>query len=286
MKVSVMTNLFSRKRNGEMISTFESIEYCKEAGFNALDLSLTALFRNESEFNAENWRELAVALREKADRLGVSFFQSHLPYGFSRVVYGVGEGEFLVEMTHRALEISSIAGVKWAVVHPVNCVGTSCEDTEAHLKANHQAYDQFVNKAKDLGIGIAFENMVDTKVRRFGSLATELVALVDSFTCENVGVCWDFGHGALMYENQTEGIRRVGKRLKAVHVADNWGANDDHMPPFIGNNNWEEIMKVLREIGFDGNMVFEVKINSNMPDELKVLSAVYCAKLGEYLISL
>jgi sugar phosphate isomerase/epimerase len=290
MNISTMTGMFAKRRHSkEFISVFESIEYCKEAGFDTLDLSLTALFRDESEFNAENWRELAVALREEADKIGVSFCQSHLPFRPMKLAMNHGteeEERFLESMIDRALEVSAIAGVKWAVVHPVCAIGVSCEETEAHIKANHQTYDKLVEKANDLGVGIAFENVTDKKKRRFGSMASELVSLVDSFKNESIGICWDFGHGAIMYENQVDGIKQVGNRLKAVHVADNWGINDDHLPPFFGNNNWEEIMGTLREIGFDGNMVFEVRINGNMPDELKHISAVYCAELGKYLISL
>ena len=36
-----------------------------------------------------------------------------------------------------------------------------------------------------------------------------------------VGICWDTGHGALSGQDQGEAIRKIGKRLKAMHVNDN-----------------------------------------------------------------
>lgn len=289
MQISTMTSTFSKRRNSpDFISVIDSIHKCKDAGFSVLDLNLCAMQRNESEFNADTWYERAVALREEAEKIGVTFCQSHLPYraGNNALYSPTADEEFFKMITYRALEISSIAGARWAIAHPAYANGISCEDTEAQLKANHLIFDEVVEKANNLGVGIAFENMADKNKRKFGSMATELVSLVDSFNKAVVGVCWDFGHAAIMYENQVEGIRRVGNRLKAVHVADNWGINDDHILPFEGLNKWEEIMKALREIGFDGNMVFEVKINNYMPDELKHHATVYCAEIGKYLISL
>ncbi len=37
------------------------------------------------------------------------------------------------------------------------------------------------------------------------------VDLVDSFHCDNVGICWDFGHAHLMGLDQREALRYMGK---------------------------------------------------------------------------
>ena len=73
-----------------------------------------------------------------------------------------------------------------------------------------------------------------------------------------MGICWDFGHANLMGIDQREALRVMGKRLKATHVADNSGKLDDHILPFQGNVNWRSILPVLSEIGYEGDLTFEI----------------------------
>ncbi len=59
----------------------EAVRINAEAGFDAYDISLFQLTRDENyEFNAPDYVEKAKALREYADSLGIVCNQSHAPY--------------------------------------------------------------------------------------------------------------------------------------------------------------------------------------------------------------
>ena len=73
----------------------------------------------------------------------------------------------------------------------------------------------------------------------------------------NVGACWDTGHAHLAGQDQPASLRELGERLHALHIADNHGATDEHMPPFFGGIDWPPILVALREIGYDGDFTFE-----------------------------
>ena len=91
----------------------------------------------------------------------------------------------------------------------------------------------------------------------------------------------------LMGIDQREALRVMGKRLKATHVADNSGKLDDHILPFQGNVNWRSILPVLSEIGYEGDLTFEIhNSTSRLPDHLVDATAALCEQVGRYLLDL
>jgi sugar phosphate isomerase/epimerase len=103
----------------------------------------------------------------------------------------------------------------------------------------------------------------------------ELIALHDSYNCEHVKLCWDFGHGnTAVPERHPEAIRMLGSRLKCTHIDDNHGGKDEHLLPFLGTVPWEKVMPVLKEIGYTGTLNLEVGFNKYMPDDLKDTASV------------
>ncbi|TDF93800.1 sugar phosphate isomerase/epimerase family protein [Paenibacillus piri] len=290
MRLATMTTLFREKRGtDDHISYIESIQRCKETGFSVLDFNMCAMIHNKTELNGPNWEAELEKIKIAAQHYGVEFSQSHLPYLPGNKPYPAGSEEetFFDEITRRSLVASHVLGVKAAVVHPLTEQVVEEHSEEANLKLNHQFYDSIVEEAAKLNVNIAFENMADlNNKRRFGSIAEELITLVDSFNDPHVGICWDIGHGNRVYKNQVRPIRLLGDKIIALHVDDNHGTTDDHLLPFLGNIDWETIMPLLTEIGYKGDFVYEIKTNNYMPDELKNLTARFCYEVGEYLLAL
>lgn len=290
MRLATMTTLFREKRGAdEHISYIESIQRCKETGYSVLDFNMCAMVHNKTELNGPNWEAELEKIKITAQELGVEFSQSHLPYLPGNKPYPAGSEEeaFFAEITRRSLIASSMLGVKAAVVHPLTEQVVEEFSEEANMQLNHRFYDPIVEEAVKLNVNIAFENMVDKdNKRRFGSIAEELITLVDSFKTQHVGVCWDIGHANRMYKSQVRPIRLIGDRLIALHVDDNHGTTDEHLLPFLGNIDWETIMPLLTEIGYKGDFVYEIKTNNYMPDELKNLTAKFCYEVGGYLLAL
>ncbi len=290
MRVATMTSMFRECRESkEFTGYIESIRLCKEAGFNVLDFNMCAMLNRHTELNGDDWIKSAEDIRNEAEKLGITFSQSHPPY---RPFKGsrfksTEEKERFDELTLRAIHVSSILGVKWAVMHPVTEIETAEYNLEADLTANHDNFDKVVEQAVKENVGIAFENMCDRdNRRRFGATAEELIALVDSYKGAPVGVCWDTGHGHRVYTNQIPALEKLGSRIKALHVNDNFGQDDLHLLPFLGTIPWEKVMKTLTKIGYEGDLVYEIRINNYMPQELKIPSARFSVDVGKYLLSL
>ena len=190
-------------------------------------------------------------------------------------------------MSLRALEITAMLGAKWAVIHTVMDVTADINDVDAHVRCNQQMFAREAELAAKLGVGLAFENMFDGDQRRFGSTAEDLIAIQDSFHSDHFGVCWDVGHANRMYHGlQPLAIRKLGSRIKALHIDDNLGKDDLHLLPFEGNVAWEQIMHELHDGGCEADLIYEIRNNSNMPEALRDITARYCYEVGEYLLSL
>ena len=87
--------------------------------------------------------------------------------------------------------------------------------------------------------------------------------------------------------DQREALRYMGKRLKATHVADNSGYNDDHIMPFQGTIDWRKILPVLSEINYEGDLTFEIHCStSRLPDNLLDDTALLAEKVRRYLLNL
>jgi len=275
MKIAIMTNTLTANR-GTKDNTLliDCMRRLAAMGYRDLDLSLAGMLRGNMEFNGDNWKDLAYEVRDEADRLGVRFVQGHLP--FRRAAYNyrdAKEVQFMQEVTDRSIEIARICRAQCMVVHPVQVGNLPDEALEENIQENMKAYARVMEVAHEANIRIAFENIPDWhgSGRRFGGMAYQLCALVDAYNDPLVGVCWDFGHANLNYtkDTQTYGIRMLGKRLIAVHVHDNKGKDDDHVVPYAGNIVWEDVIRAVKDTGFDGYWVPEVTLQNNMPDCLK-----------------
>lgn len=50
---------------------------------------------------------------------------------------------------------------------------------------------------------------------------------------------------------------RTGGRIKALHIHDNDGEDDEHLAPFTGSINWPAFCECMRNIGYSGDFSFE-----------------------------
>jgi sugar phosphate isomerase/epimerase len=85
----------------------------------------------------------------------------------------------------------------------------------------------------------------------FLNRADQAVALAGAVG-PNCGVCLDAFHMNIEEEDFHESIRTAGDLLVDFHVADN-----NRMPPGMGQLNWAEIVGTLKSIGYDGALTLE-----------------------------
>jgi sugar phosphate isomerase/epimerase len=68
----------------------------------------------------------------------------------------------------------------------------------------------------------------------------------------------DTGHAHLVGENPAYVARKLGQKLKVMHLNDNYGIDDDHIMPYTGGINWSQLAVALKEIGYKGDYCAEI----------------------------
>ncbi len=103
---------------------------------------------------------------------------------------------------------------------------------------------------------------------------------------EGVASCLDTGHANIAGVDTPDFVRRAGPRLKALHVADNLGRNDDHLLPYGGGTvPWSATMAALRETGYGGLFNFEVPGENRCPEPVRLAKLDYALALAEWMVA-
>jgi len=285
MHLSTTINFFILTNDGNIDTYKEHIRRYHSLGYTRLDAIFAGADGKDSPIMADDYLYFAQEMRKEADRLGIRFAQGHLPY-YENFVKNEPDPR-RDESVRRTIECFGIMGVEWAVSHP----GAVMRVSDAVAKSKEACIRYFtplIESSLKHGVGFCIENLFDYGGgRRYCAIAEELIDLVDSFGDKNVGVCWDFGHGNLVYDDMTEPLKMIGNRLKMTHVHDNNGHGDQHLAPFFGNINWHEMVHVLREIGYDKCFSFEV-VNKSFKHaiELGMSEWAHVRAVGERLLQM
>lgn len=79
-----------------------------------------------------------------------------------------------------------------------------------------------------------------------------------TFNSKYLGLCYDSGHDYLWGNPYREILKKWGKLLTTVHLADNAGQQDDHWIPCEGKLDWPEVMNTLSREKYEGTLLLEV----------------------------
>jgi hypothetical protein len=139
------------------------------------------------------------------------------------------------------------------------------------------AYDKFGSKAPTISIenlypGMAFaygkemDNLITKSKEKFVEKAVEK-GYSESVAKEQadrmIGMTFDLGHlniakkGGFKDKDLIKEAEEIAKHVKHVHLADNFGYSDSHLPPGMGNVPNKEILEMLEKKGFKGRKISE-----------------------------
>ncbi len=287
MKLSTQTsNIFGSF--GEV----EGLKVLKDAGYDALDMSLFAMSRDPAcIYNEEIYREHAENLRRAADDIGIEFNQSHTPFNFNWKNPNEYEDVYM-PMQIRALEISAILGAEHAVVHPWHYSQFMGHEDEIFEK-NMDQYKRLLPYAKEYGIKIAIENMWQVEPKRkciypsACGTASELARYIDTLDDDVFVACLDLGHCGLVGEEPQDAIRILGHdRLKSLHIHDNDYRNDTHTLMGMSLMNWTEIAKALADIDYAGDFTLEADaFLRNFEKDFKPTACKFMVERSRYIMN-
>lgn len=139
-----------------------------------------------------------------------------------------------------------IPGHNWlpGILHPVNIIW---EHAVESIKA-------CADYAGDHGIKLGIENITGTKLVETSDHMRKMLSEINS---EHVGFIPDISN-IVPLEDPIEFIKKMGKDILMVHVADNDLRNPKHNPIGMGKIDFKSIMRALKTNDFNGFMTLEI----------------------------
>lgn len=114
-------------------------------------------------------------------------------------------------------------------------------DVSLWLSQSLKTWAPVVREAEKAGAVIAVENTFE-----YGP--AEMKLLVEEVASGNFGVCLDAGHiNAFSKAGMDEWFSGIGAHVKEVHIHDNSGTRDEHLPVGDGNIDFSRFFGLLRE---------------------------------------
>nr|MCU0494781.1 sugar phosphate isomerase/epimerase [Chloroflexaceae bacterium] len=146
-------------------------------------------------------------------------------------------------------ELFAGLGAGWVNVHIVHGIGMF-ERAES-LRWQGEIFAQLAERAAPYGLGIMVEHPPDAACG-----VSEIRGILEADA--RLGFHLDVGHANVGGDRLEGLLNNFGPRLAHVHLSDNRGRNDDHLPLGAGRINWPRAVSLLKRAGYDGTLTLEV----------------------------
>lgn len=215
--------------------------------------------------------------KEAFERHGITVCQTHPPFPTQKLIDSEKETKEdynirALDAVKKTIELTAFFGCKYAVVHPVH--GLIDIEYDEQKRVNMKFYSQLMEDARKHGVTICLENMWN---RRDGGAIFDSACSDPYEACDYIDTlndmageelfafCFDVGHANLTGKNMRSTLRKLGKRVKVLHIHDTDKLEDKHTIPYayfgqkgVSITDYKGFLAGLRDIGYDGEISFEI----------------------------
>lgn len=269
MKTSVWSSYYYS------LSPEDALRELKAHGFDYCELSSE---HSEALLKRGEAKEVGEAFGKFARDLGVEVSQGHLFFWEKKICKP--EDRSLIK---KQIDLFLGIGIKNAVLHCDPLVDENGVKAPIDIarRENVKAIGDLLDYVKGTDLVICLENLISSPA---ANSAEGLMYFIDRFQSENLGITLDTGHLNLTDKDQAAFIRRAGKHIKALHLADNEGERDQHLMPYgKGSVNFEVVIREMKALGYEGLYNLEIPGESWIPLEVRAYKLDYIKKMMEYL---
>jgi sugar phosphate isomerase/epimerase len=162
--------------------------------------------------------------------------------------------EWILKRIRASIRFTSEINAKCMVIHPGWTTATERFSRGRSWELNLRSLHWLMRYAGEYGVDCLIENVP--------SPTPYLLVSVDDFKLFEdemrppMNYVFDVAHAHLQDEEFIF-LEEFGYKIKHIHVSDNNGTSDQHLPVGDGNINWRKVLDSLDDIGFDGWIVIE-----------------------------
>ena len=269
MKLSVWSSYYYH------LSPEDALKELKAHGFNYCELSSE---HSEVLLDRGEPTEVGKEFGSFARELGIEILQGHLFFWGKRICDPSDRA-----LIKKQIDLFLAIGVKNAVLHCDPLMNEQGEKApiEVARRENIIAISDILEHVKGTDMVICLENLISSPAV---NNVEGLMFFIDHFDSPNLGICLDTGHLNINDKDQAGFIRRAGKNIKALHLADNEGQSDQHMMPYgKGNVDFVTVIREMKSQDYQGLYNLEIPGERSAPDEILGYKLEYIQKMMAYL---
>ncbi len=248
---------------------------CRESGFDTVEFSLSDYGKRDVSgdiynASADEFEAYFAGIRKLADDAGIEITSAH-----GRVLTYTNDEDqcaYIRCVSERDLAATRILGAPICIIHPIimHFWPDRFQDKDFLFQINTGMYRDLLPFAEENGVKIGMETMGKTvidgeKYVSFFGRPEDILTQLEILDTPYATVCVDTGHTneAHFYgaPSPAEMIRALGSNVTHLHLHDNNGTADLHMPPICrGGVVWGDVFDALEEVGYSGSYNFEVNL--------------------------
>lgn len=217
---------------------------CQKAGIEAVEVAMRADTYPTADFKGN---------AKLAEKYGIELWSLHLPiapqehYDVSNKFATVEAMAYQTELIKRACETM---GIKHFVIHsggePIRE-----EDREDRVKLAGEKLSVLADLTAQYGADMCIEVLPRTCLGRDSDEILAMLAYDD-----RLRVCFDVNH--VFRESEVDFVRKIGSKIATTHISDRDNINERHWLPGEGILDWNAILDVLNEVGYNGVWMYEI----------------------------
>jgi len=203
-------------------------------------------------------REQTAATAARMRELGITANSMHAPFAEHIDIssHNHEQREDSVRELCLAAEAAAALGCRYLVLHPgpEQTGAPAPEDWYWRMRHAAEGLNRVATRCRELRLTLLLENMLPHLL--FGH-ASDMLWLLGAIRETNVGTCLDTGHAWLSGDLPTV-VHKLSGHLRMLHVNDNRGKGDDHLPPGEGHIDWLSLFCQLAHWRFRGPLILEL----------------------------
>ena len=228
-------------------SVSDSLAYAKATGYESLELTVRAKGELDPGTDDASLRGIA----GEAERVGIAIcsLAAGMCSGFASPDPAVRAGA--LDGLRKCIHIATMLGADTILVHPGQL--TPQVRYDIMYQNVQEAMRKVAPEAERAHVFIGVENVWN----KFLLSPLEAKRFVDEIGSEYVGIYFDIGN-FVPWAYPEQWIEILGRRVKKVHFKDFRRKGHQFVPLLEGDVDWPAVMKALRSIGYDSDVIQEV----------------------------
>jgi len=249
----------------------KQFEAYKEAGFDGIEIRISeespvsSLPTSRGILRVENIEEDARKISSIVKSVGIEVhsIMGGLLWKYPLTSPEKNVREKGIKVLEKGIKAASILGASALLVVP-GVVTENVSYIEA-LERSKESLSRVVKLAEEMNVILAIENVGN----RFLLSPLEMRDFVDSFNSDYVKAYFDVGNVLILRQGYPQDwIRILGKRIVKVHVKDYSERLRSVVHLFQGDVNWIEVIKALKEIGYNDYLTAELTPYRLFPEKM------------------